>query len=343
MDSVTQAVLGATIAEAGFRKPLGRRALFFGAACGTFPDLDVVSAAIDPWLDLVAHRGPTHSLVVLPFVAVAFGLIGQRLGTKGDWKTWAHCAFWALITHPLLDVFTSFGTQLFSPLSTERFALDAVSIVDPVYTVPLVVALVLALRRGPAEWRIRTRRLTALALGWSCLWLGVGMVNHSIAEGHTRAALREAGFEAVDLRVMPLLFNHFSFRYAARDAEGTLAVGHASVTGRGASVPVRVQQARGPAVEAALSHPMGQRYAWFADDMLGIRIEPRADGTTRVHLDDLRYGSMAAPDRALWAARLDVAPDGTVVALERDRRPERDGDFSAELAELEAILRGERW
>jgi len=343
MDSITQAVLGAAIAEAGFRKQLGRTALFFGAACGTFPDLDVFSGFIDPWLDLVAHRGPTHSLVVLPFVAAVAGVIGARISRKGDWKTWAHCAFWALITHPLLDVFTSFGTQLLSPISDTRFALDAASIVDPVYTFPLIGALVLAFRRGSVDWRIRTRRITAIALGWGCVWLGVGMVNHSIAWGHAEDALDKAGFEPVEMRVMPLLLNHFAYRYAARDASGTLAVGHASVTGNGASVPKVVVSDNGPAVQAALAHPMGQRYAWFADDMLGIRTEARPDGTTRVHLDDLRYGAMTDPSKALWAARFDVAPDGTVVHLERDRRPDRDGDMSLEFAELAAILTGERW
>jgi len=343
MDSITQAVLGAAIAEAGFRPQLGRRALFFGAACGTFPDLDVVSASIDPWLDLVAHRGPTHSVVVLPLVALALGSVGQRIGRKGTWQTWAHCAFWALITHPLLDVFTSYGTQLLSPLSFERFALDSVSIVDPVYTLPLIGALVLAFRGHSVESRVRSRRATILALGWSCAWLAVGMVNHAIATGHTRAALTEAGFESTELRVMPLLFNHFSFRYAARDATGQLAVGHASVTGGGASAPQRVRPADGPAVQAALAHPMAQRFAWFADDMLGIRTEALEDGTTRVHLDDLRYGAMTDPSRALWSARFDVAPDGTVLHLERDHRPDRNGDLRAELAELGAILAGARW
>jgi len=222
MDSITQAVLGAAIAEAGFRKKLGRRALFFGAACGTFPDLDIVSATIDPWLDLVAHRGPTHSLLVLPVIALGAGLIGARIGRKGSWKTWAHCAFWALITHPLLDVFTSYGTQLLSPLSFRRFAFDAISIVDPVYTFPLIGALLLAFRAGTVQWRIRTQRLAALALGWGCCWIGVGLINHGIAWGHAERTLEEAGFEPVAMRVMPLLLNHFSFRYTARDADGRL-------------------------------------------------------------------------------------------------------------------------
>ena len=343
MDSITQAVLGAAIAEAGFRKRLGARSLAFGAACGTFPDLDIISAAIDPWLDLVAHRGPTHSVLVLPLVAAVAGFVGARIGRKGTAAQWGHLAFWALITHPLLDVFTSYGTQLLAPFSTTRYAFDAISIVDPVYTLPLVVCLLTALRRGTVAWRIRTRRLTAAALGWGCVWIGVGLINHSIALGHTERVLREADFAPTQLRVMPLLFNHFAFRYVARDASGRLALGHASVTGSGATAPLMVQPAGGSAVQAVLSHPMGQRYAWFADDMLGIRTETLSGGAERVYLDDLRYGAMSEPTRALWSARFDVSANGTVTDLERSNRPSRAGDPRTELAELRAILSGERW
>ena len=344
MDSITQAVLGAAIAEAGFRRQLGKRALLFGAACGTVPDLDVISGAVDPWLDLVAHRGPSHSLLVLPVVALAFGVLGARIGRKGDWKQWSKLSFWALVTHPLLDVFTSYGTQLLSPFSLRRFSLDSISIVDPVYTLPMLLAVILAFVSGSVSWRVRTRRIAAITLAWGCAWIGLGVVNHSIAVGHTDAVLEEAGFEPVAVRVMPLLFNHFAFRYVARDADGRLAVGHASVSGDGASEPLIVVPESGPMVAAALQHPMGQRYAWFADDMLGVHTETRPGDITRVHLQDLRYGRMTQPDKSLWTAHFDVSAAGEVVALSRDRQPDRSNQhMGPELDELRAILTGERF
>lgn len=343
MDSITQAVLGAAIAEAGFRRQLGRRSLLFGAACGTFPDLDVISGAIDPWLDLVAHRGPSHSLLVLPIVALVFGAVGARIGRKGDWKQWSKLSFWALVTHPLLDVFTSYGTQLLSPFSFRRFSLDAISIVDPVYTLPIFGAVILAFVSGSVSWRIRSRRIAAMALAWGCAWIGLGLVNHSLAVGHTDSVLDEAGFKPVAVRVMPLLLNHFSYRYAARDADGRIAVGHASVLGQGASAPLIVVPESGPLVEAVLQDPMGQRYAWFADDMLGIHTEDLPEGLTRVHLKDLRYGSMTKPDESLWKAHFDVTAEGEVVARVRSQRPDRSSQqMGPELSALRAIFLGER-
>ena len=76
MDSITQAVLGATIAEAGFRRRLGGRAVAFGAICGALPDLDIAAGFIDQWATLTNHRGFSHSLLVLPLVAVGMGWVG---------------------------------------------------------------------------------------------------------------------------------------------------------------------------------------------------------------------------------------------------------------------------
>lgn len=340
MDSITQAVLGAAVAEAGFREKLGRRAVFFGAACGTLPDFDVFTMAIDPWFELLAHRGPTHSLLVLPVVALALGPVGARIGRKGSAKTWAHCAFWALITHPLLDVFTSYGTQLLSPFTTRRFALDGVSIVDPVYTFPLIVATGFALLGRSKPARVRSQRVARGALAWGCGWLLLGMVHHTLAVGHTERVLAEHSVQPVTLRVMPTLLNHLTYRYAAKDAAGAIYVGHASVTAGTASPPQRVPSDEGPAVEAVLAHPMGQRLAWFADGYVAAIATQMPDGSTVVLLRDLRYGSMATPTQALWGARGVVDADNTVVSLERDQRPE-PGDPAAELDAWKGLLRGE--
>ncbi len=321
MDSITQAVLGAAVAEAGFRHRLGRKAVFFGALCGTLPDLDVFTAAIDPWFELQHHRGVTHSLLVLPLVSPLIGWLGWRgAGRRGAWTTWAHCAFWALITHPLLDVCTSYGTQLLAPLSKARFAVDCVSIVDPVYTLPLVLATVLALRRGPGgapthALRRRAQAVARGALGWGLVWLAVGAANHRVVEGRFRAALEAAGTPPVHLRVMPTLLNHLAFRVVARDAAGAIHCGTMSVLADVPPALETVPPVDDPAVALALAHPKGALMDRFADGLTGVRVE-HENGRTIVFLDDLRYGLSRAPARALWGARA-VVEDGAVVSVAR--------------------------
>jgi inner membrane protein len=80
MDSVTQALFGATVAQAGFRRELGRQALVAGAVLGTIPDLDVaVGWVADAFSSWQHHRGLTHSLFFGPVLGPLFGWAIWRL------------------------------------------------------------------------------------------------------------------------------------------------------------------------------------------------------------------------------------------------------------------------
>ena len=69
-----RALLGAAVAEVGFRHKLGRKAIYTGIFCGLMPDFDIfLGAMTGPWGDLIYHRGPTHSLFFAPLVAPLIG------------------------------------------------------------------------------------------------------------------------------------------------------------------------------------------------------------------------------------------------------------------------------
>ena len=118
MDSITQAVLGASIQGALLGRWQGRKALLYGAMLGTLPDLDVVIDYGDAVADMTYHRGFSHSLLVLSLLAVAITLLARWLRPNPAYSTRRlFLAVWlALITHPLLDAFTSYCTQLLWPL-----------------------------------------------------------------------------------------------------------------------------------------------------------------------------------------------------------------------------------
>ena len=79
MDSITQAVLGASIQGALLGRWQGRRALLYGAMLGTLPDLDVIIDYGDAVADMTYHRGFSHSLLVLSLLAVAITLLARWL------------------------------------------------------------------------------------------------------------------------------------------------------------------------------------------------------------------------------------------------------------------------
>ena len=78
MDSLTQIVLGGTLAAALVPPGQRRRALVYGAALGTLPDLDVLVGYGNAVADFTYHRSYSHSLIVLSVLAPLLWLLARR-------------------------------------------------------------------------------------------------------------------------------------------------------------------------------------------------------------------------------------------------------------------------
>lgn len=312
MDSLTQAILGATIGEAGWRRHLGPKAIAVGAVAGTLPDLDVVALAAGHWSMLLHHRGITHAVVFAPVMCFPLGWLAHRWAKTGSLGQWVTLVFWALITHPLLDACTTYGTQLLYPFSRHRTAIDAVGIIDPLYTGGLLLALGIA-------WLFRSKaRVGATAAALSLLlttaYLGFGYAQSYRAEAQLEAALDD-DFEAVEVRAIPAIGTVFGWRVVARDDERNLRVAMASTL---APYPLEVYELpwpNSPLVEAALAHEHGEITRWFAMDMIGARVL-REGETTVVRLDDQRYGRYTDPTVPLWGSRFVFDANGEIVESE---------------------------
>ncbi len=173
MDSLTQATLGAAVAVAGWHRPLGRKALAWGVALGTLPDLDIV---VFPWLDTVQrlywHRGASHSLFLILPAALAVGWLVRRVhrGTGLSFGRAAGVTWLIFFTHVLIDFFTVYGTQLLAPFSRHGFGSNNLFIIDPLYTLPLLAGcLLFALWPAGAGWRANRvgLLLSTLYVVWS--------------------------------------------------------------------------------------------------------------------------------------------------------------------------------
>lgn len=339
MDSVTQALLGATIAEAGFRPTLGRRAVAFGALCGLLPDFDMVSRFWGPWASMLYHRGPTHSLIVLAAVSPLLGWLAWRVGGRtGRWGQWAHLAFWALLTHPLLDWCTAYGTQLLSPVSGGRFAIDAVGILDPVYSVPLLVATGLALCRRGAQRVARPVAIAALVFTTLYLALGVGVSQYLASRGRAVLGRQVETARIERIRAMPVaLCSNQLWRVVADLGEGRVAAAYTRIWAPDDMVFSFYESDRGPLVDAALASREGRIFTWFADNYLTVHQEV-VDGKQTVFLADRRYGRFTEPSRSLFGARAVFGPEGRLLSVRRERG--RGGfDIKRELSAAWAFIR----
>ncbi len=236
MDSITQAFLGAAVGQAVIGKKVGNKTALWGAVGGTIPDLDVFANA---WVTdvegLLVHRGFSHSIV---FVLLASPLLGylvfrlyrNRSGTRQDWTK---LFFWSLITHPLLDIFTNYGTQLFWPLNY-RLAFNTIFVVDPLYTLPLIISVVAALfLSGHRQAR---KRVIKLGLVISSVYLTLTVINKFYVELRTSEILALKKIEYHRKMTLPAPLNNVLWSVIAESKEGYY-VGYYSLFDQNAQSP----------------------------------------------------------------------------------------------------------
>jgi inner membrane protein len=318
VDPLTQGLLGAACGQAVYGRALGRRAVIWGAAIGMSPDLDVVLNATGPMGEWLWHRGFTHALWFGPLLGPLPGWLLWRW-KGGRLRDWIGLAILALFTHPLLDVWTTYGTQLLAPFSRHRFALDAVGIIDPAYTLVLGAAVVAGRWRG---WGSRTARGAAwVALSLSTAYLVAGLeINHR-AEVRAAAQLRAEGEVGFRVSAYPTVLQLPLRRIVARRDE-EVRIGWLSLLSPRPIDWTCFEDARGPLVDAARGTWEARVLEWFAMGQTAARLEGTGQGAV-VEIDDLRYGLPGQPRDGLWGVRvrLDAAGRPTGPGERVNRRP----------------------
>ena len=349
MDTPTQALLGAVVGQALFGEKLGRRAVVWGALGGALPDADILAIGfLGPWAEFLYHRGPTHALWFGPVVGsmIGYGVwrgyargyrrkvqAGGGRGFEGSAARFLHSALhpgspsllgsWvglfvlALFTHPLLDLFTTYGTQLLSPFSNHRFAIHAVSIIDPLYSLILAAALLVAFVKG-ARSRIATRA-ALLAAVISTAYLSYGLWLNVRAEGIVREQLAGQGILEARVRCYPTILQVY-LRRAVVWTPDEVRVGLISMWKPAPVIWQRFSVSDGPLVQTVRNTWEGRTFEWFAlGDTLPRVVEQ--DGVVVVEITDLRYGFPRGAESGLWGIRAAFDPQGRMLnGVRRFRR-----------------------
>jgi len=215
MDSLTQIVLGAACGELILGKKIGNKALLFGAIGGTIPDLDVFIGKIFYVNEIQAmafHRGFMHSIFFAILGTFLFGWLAFKLYNSGKrthtstLKDWRLLFFWSIFTHPLLDCFTPYGTQLFAPISDYRVAFNNISVVDPLYTVPFLICLMVVLFFK----RTNSKRLkwTKAGIYISSFYMLFTIGNKLYVDAIFRKSYEKAGLKIDRFSAQPTILNN---------------------------------------------------------------------------------------------------------------------------------------
>lgn len=286
MDSISQLLLGAAVAGAVVPATHRRAAMLAGAALGTLPDLDSLPVAMftdDPVALMTLHRSFSHSLFVLPLVGWAIWAFFRRRGGRVSQapRRWFWAIQLALITHPLLDAFTSYGTQLWWPLPLAPTMWSSVFIIDPGYTLWLLLGVVVAAFAGR---RPLARRALVAGLALSCAYLGWSLLAKGMVEREARRALAQSGLAGAPMFSVPMPFNTLLWRVVAMTPDGFVEGEHSLVADT-RPIAFRRHASAVAALEAAAALPAVARLRWFNQGFMKASVQ---DG--RLVLTDLRMG-----------------------------------------------------
>jgi inner membrane protein len=208
MDSLTQIVLGAGVAELMIGRRIGNKALLIGAIAGTIPDLDVVFSigVKDPIQQIMTHRSYSHSMFTHIVLAFPLAWMTWKIWKKNiEYASWYWVWFMGLFTHALLDSCTTYGTRLFLPFTDYLVGLNNISIIDPLYTLPFMILLIILMfyrRNNPVR-----RKIAIAAITISSLYMTLTFGAKYIAHQKFTSELKRQNISYTELSTSPTILN----------------------------------------------------------------------------------------------------------------------------------------
>ncbi len=320
MDPVSQATLGAVVAQSSSDPRRLRAAAFLGCMAGLAPDVDVfIRSTADPLLFLEYHRQFTHSLFFIPVGALIcsalfYLAVRRHLSFK---ETFLFCIL-GYATHGLLDACTTYGTQLFWPFSNYRVAWNNVSVIDPLFTIPAFLLAVAAIIKARASY-------TRIAFAWIIFYLLLGLIQKERAEFAALELVRSRGHHPVRLEAKPgfanLLLWKIVYEQDGAYYVDAIRVGFTTRIYPGAhteklDIPKHLSWLDPDSQQAKDI----ERFRWFSNNYLAV--DPR----DRNLIIDMRYSMIPNEIDALWGIRLDPNASATAhvsYQTNRDPSPER--------------------
>lgn len=307
MDSLTQIVLGAACGEAVLGKKIGNKALLFGAIGGTIPDLDVFAGAIlfENEIDaMLFHRGFMHSILFSILGAFLFGWIIYRLYNTGrrhnktHLNDWIKLFFWSLFTHPILDSFTPYGTQLFAPFSNYRVAFNNIAVADPLYTIPFLLSVIILMFYNRKNEK---RRLwLKVGIGISSIYMVFTIFNKIYIDTIFESSLMETDINYTRFSTQPAILNNILW-YGIAESENDYHVGFYSLLDKSKNFS---DWKVIPKVRAltALQYGDIKDLAWFSNNYYNVESLENEEFMYR----DLRYPLVQTKDgyKAIFNLRL---------------------------------------
>ena len=204
MDPVTQGIVATTAAQAYSKKHNLIIISFIGFLAGLAPDIDIfIRSDADPLLFLEYHRQFTHSLFFIPIgsliCAVTFYYVFAKKFNFSFKETYIYSTI-GYATHGIIDSFTTYGTQLLWPFTDERFAWNTVSVIDPLFTIPVIILCAWTLIKN-------NKIYTFYAIIWMLIYQLTGFVQKDRAEDIIYEYAKLKGHDINEIEAKPSFAN----------------------------------------------------------------------------------------------------------------------------------------
>jgi inner membrane protein len=324
MDIVTHGLLGALAAQSISAQRNLRAASLVGGVAALLPDVDVfIRSTDDVLMALTYHRHFTHSLFFVPMGALLTSLLlwpflRHHLSNLSLYRF----AFVGYLSACLLDVCTSYGTHLFWPFSDSPVALSIIAVVDPVFSLILLMT-------GFIAWYSRKRHIAWIGVLLAGSYLLIALLQYQKAATAAGNLALERGLTPERIVIKPTLGNLLLWRSLQVD-EGIVFADAIRVSPLaspkiypGESIALVDPTTWGNLPKSSRAYQDLQRYHELADQLLVVHPQqPHFIG-------DLRYAMLPHSTTAMWGITLNPEapniPAGFIV--NRQLSPEERDDL----------------
>ena len=298
MDPLSQGTVGAAFAQSIANKNNIIKIGIIGFLAGLAPDLDVlIRSENDPILFLEYHRQFSHSLFFIPFGSLIVALLIFPLFKKSmGFKTIYMASFLGYATHGLLDACTSYGTLLFWPFSNERITWNNISIIDPLFTIPVLILIGIAIKT-------RKRIFSFFAIGWIIFYLSLGFIQYDRALSTAIKLAESRGHVAERITLKPsfgnLILWKSIYQYEETFYVDAIRTAQSTTWCLGENIRMFDYQHHLPSLDKESQQGKDiERFRWFSQNYLGYDKEKNL-------VTDIRYSMIPNQITPMWGLVID--------------------------------------
>ena len=303
MDPLSQGVIAAVAAQQTSNIKHLLIATLLGFFSGMSADLDVfIRSSHDPLLYLEFHRQFTHSLIFIPIGGLICASFFYYLFLRNKDITFKQAYIYSTLgyaTHGLLDSFTTYGTQLLWPFTDDRVAWNTISIIDPLFTLPLLILVLTATIK-------KNKIISYMAMSWVILYSLFGFIQKDRAESIGIEIAKSRGHNAISVVAKPSFANLIVWKiiYTTKNYYyiDAVKIGFSSKIIEGTRLDKLNVKKSFPwlNMKSQQAKDIG-RFRWFSNGYLAMsEIYPN-------QIVDIRYSMLPNEGHGLWG--IELSPD----------------------------------